>query len=261
MISAFAKASQVFDNKNYYNIALRAADFIMTTLKDKSENLLHRYRQNESAINGMIDDYSFFIAALLDIYETEFDYKYLEEAVRLTNHSFKKFWDEKEKGFFFTSNDGEKLLLRQKEFYDGAIPSGNSVFILNLLRLSRITGNADYEEKANELSDSFSQLIDSSPASFAYTLTGLDFGFGPSLEIVISSDKDENLIEMLDTIHNQFIPNKVLIKYKEDAESLIPFLKNYQKVENKTLVYVCMNYACEQPVDTKEKLERVLKLS
>lgn len=260
MISAFAKASQVFSNKNYYDTASRAADFILKTLKEKNGSLLHRYRENESAIAGMLDDYSFFIATLMDLYETDFNHKYLAEAIKLTDHALNHFWDKNDGGFFFTSDDAEKLLLRQKEFYDGAIPSGNSVFILNLLRLSRFTSNTDYEERAKQIADSFSQLIDSSPASFTYTLTGLDFAFGPSYEIVLQGNQNhENLEEMIKTVHDSFIPNKIIVRYDSKIEPYIPFIKNYRSKGTGALAYVCKNYICELPVDSSKKLEQLLK--
>lgn len=257
MISAFAKASQVFDNREYYDTAKNAAEFILKNLKDKNGNLLHRYRQNESAINAMLDDYSFLINALIDLYEAGFEIKYLSEAIRLTEYSLKHFWDETAGGFFFTSDEAEKLLLRQKEYYDGAIPSGNSVFVLNLLRLSRLTANSVYEEKANQLADSFSQLIDSSPASFAFTLVGLDFTFGPSYEIIISSDNDDKFYEMLKVVNQKYLPGKVVIKNDREAQNKIPFLKNFE-TKTGTQVYICKNYKCDLPVDSAEKLLRKL---
>ncbi len=260
-ISAFAKASQVFDNREYYHIAKDAADFILKNLKDKNGNLLHRYRQNESAITAMLDDYSFLINALIDLYETGFEINYLSEAIRLTEYSLKHFWDETAGGFYFTSDEGEKLLLRQKEFYDGAIPSGNSVFILNLLRLARLTADSSYEEKANKLSDSFSQLIDSNPASFAFTLAGLDFAFGPTYEIVISAQDEEKFDEMLRVVNQKYIPGKVIIKQSAEAERLLPYLKYFHKDDSKTFVYVCKNYVCEIPADDREKLIRLLDQS
>ncbi|QQS35594.1 MAG: thioredoxin domain-containing protein [Ignavibacteriales bacterium] len=259
MISAFAKASQVFDNKEYYKVAKAAADFLLKNLKDKNGNLLHRYRLGESAISAMLDDYSFLINALIDLYETGFEFNYLSETIRLTDYSLKHFWDESSGGFFFTSDEAEKLLLRQKEFYDGAIPSGNSVFVLNLLRLARLTSKSEYEEKANQLTHSFSQLIDSNPASFAFTLTGLDFAFGPAYEIVISAPDEEKFSEMLRVLIQKYIPNKVIVKHSGKAESLMPYLKYFHKDENKTFAYVCKNYVCEIPADSPGKLISLLE--
>ncbi|HSD64270.1 MAG TPA: thioredoxin domain-containing protein, partial [Ignavibacteriaceae bacterium] len=141
MISTFAKASQVFNVEEYGEIAIKAADFIVNNLIDKEGRLLHRYKDGEAGIISNIDDYAFFIRGLIDLYESTFNNYWLDKAIELNKDMIEYFCDEQKGGFFFTPYYGEKLIVRQKEIYDGAVPSGNSIAILNLLKLGRITGD------------------------------------------------------------------------------------------------------------------------
>ncbi len=186
MISAFSKAAQVFGKKIYSDYASKAAEFILLKMFDKDGRLLHRYRENESAIFANADDYVFLVAALLDLYETVFDPGYLEQAIKLNNYFITHFWDDRNGGFFFTPDYGEKLITRQKEIYDGAIPSGNSVAMLNLIRIARITADSSFEEKADKINKAFSNQIRKYPAGFTQFLIALDFAIGPSYEIILA---------------------------------------------------------------------------
>ncbi len=149
MISSLCKAAQTFNENKYYQAAKNSTEFILSKLRDNEGSLLHRFREGEAGIISNLDDYAFFIQALIDLYETEFDIKYLKTAIELNEYLIKHFWDNENGGFFFTSDEAEKLIVRQKDLYDGAIPSGNSVAALNLLRLARITGNTELEIKAS----------------------------------------------------------------------------------------------------------------
>ncbi|MHA2184008.1 MAG: thioredoxin domain-containing protein, partial [Promethearchaeota archaeon] len=129
MIAALAKGATVFQEKKYLEAAKKATEFILSKLQD-SNRLLHRYKDGTSEINGYLTDYAFFIWGLLELYETTFDIFYLETALELHDVQINAFWDEKIGGFYFTAGDSEELLTRQKEIYDGAIPSGNSIAML-----------------------------------------------------------------------------------------------------------------------------------
>ena len=148
MIAALSKGASVFSDPLYSDAAKRAADFVLGKMTDGKGRLLHRWRDGEAGIGGSIDDYSFFIWGLLELYESTFDIKYLKAALDLQTEMTGLFWDDKNGGFYFTSHDAEELITRHKEIYDGAIPSGNSVAMLNLLRIGRITGDAAYDEMA-----------------------------------------------------------------------------------------------------------------
>jgi uncharacterized protein YyaL (SSP411 family) len=263
MISALSKAAQVFEKNEYYLAAEKAACSILKNLFNDDGRLLHRYKDGESSIPANADDYAFFVQGLLDLYEAGFNSSYLKTAIDLNDDLIKYFWDERDGGFYFTPSDGEKLLIRQKEIYDGAVPSGNSVAILNLLRTGRITGNSDYDKKASLIIKFFSAMIENAPQAFTQVLAALDFAFGPSKEIIISGEKDlPETKEMLKVLRGKYIPNKVIIfnsKEKDQMEIISPLLREYTPQSNQTAVYICEDYKCSMPVTSVEQLNKLLK--
>jgi len=264
MISAFAKAAQTFNNNLYVDAATKAYSFIEKYLTDKEEKLIHRFRDGESGLPAHIDDYAFMINALIDLYETTFEIKYLKRAIELNEILIEEFWDEYNGGFYFTSKQSEKFLIRQKDVYDGAIPSGNSYELLNLIKLARLTTNTDLENKASELVKYFSGYISRSPSAFTMFMCGLDFLYSSSSEFVIVSETaDNSFISGIDFIRNFFNPNKVLL-VKNDSNSLeldniFPFTADMKLKNNKTTFYVCRNYTCNNPVNNIVDLENLLK--
>ncbi|MFP6900448.1 MAG: thioredoxin domain-containing protein, partial [Opitutales bacterium] len=155
MISAFAQAAQVLDEPAYLEAAQNAADYCLSTLRRKDGRLLKRSRRGNAGLPAHLEDYSFLIHGLVDLYQASFETRYLKEALALTDLTLKHFWDKEGAGFFLTADDGEKLLVRAMESYDGAMPSGNSIMALNLVRLARATGRTAYEEKAQALVQAF----------------------------------------------------------------------------------------------------------
>ncbi len=264
MISAFAKAAQTFNNNLYADAATKAYSFIEKYLTDKEGKLIHRFRDGESGLPAHIDDYAFMINALIDLYETTFEIKYLKRAIELNEILIKEFWDEYNGGFYFTSKQSEKLLTRQKDVYDGAIPSGNSYELLNLIKLARLTTNTDLENKASELVKYFSGYISRSPSAFTMFMCGLDFLYSSSSEFVIVSETaDNSFISGISFIRSFFNPNKVLL-VKNDSNSselnnIFPFTADMKLKNNKTTFYVCRNYTCNNPVNNIVDLENLLK--
>jgi len=266
MISSLAFGSRVLSEPRYRETAEKSTQFILKNLTREDGRLLHRYREGESAIAGTIEDYAFFIHGLIDLYEASFNPDYLKEAKRLANDMLAFFWDESSGGFFFTADDAEKLLVRQKEIYDGAIPSGNSVAALDLIRLGRLTMEKEFETKAELLLKAFSNAISQMPNAYPQMLIALDFALGPSKEIVIAQGKDkEKSLAMLKAIYEKFIPNKVVVlsstgeKEQEGIIELIPFIKNQAALEDKTTVYVCTNYICKFPTTSVNKMKELLE--
>ncbi len=263
MISALAKASQVFENKLYKQTAVKAVEFILGKLRDEEGRLLHRYRNGESGITANIDDYTFTISTLIDLYEATFDLLWLRTAIELNESLIKHFWDEENGAFYFTPDNGEKLIVRQKEIYDGAIPSGNSVAILNLLKLGRITSNISYEEKAFKIAKVFSDQINRMPSAYSQTLTGLCFGFGESFEIVIVGWKeDKTTKEIIEYFRNKYFPNKIILLKEpddQDLKNISPFTEFQTQIDNKTTVYICRDYVCEKPVTSLEEVKKILE--
>ncbi len=251
MIVAFAKASQVFSNDHYAEAAEKSIQFVLDHLSSKNR-LLHRYRDGESDNDAYLSDYAFFIWGLIEFYETTFNPTYLQKAIELNQTMIELFWDDERSGFFFTAKDSETLPVRQKEIYDSAIPSGNSVAMLNLLRLARLTGNMDLESKASEIARIFSEQVKASPSAFTQLFSGVDFMLGPAHEIYLVGDQNsESLNEMIQTIQQTFLPNKALLCYTKDNETpihtLSPWTKNHQAIDQKATAYVCSNFQCNQP--------------
>lgn len=267
MIAALAKGAQVFDKTEYADAAKRAADFILTDMRRPDGRILHRYREGHAAILANADDYAFLIWGLLELYETIFDVHYLRTALDLNSEMIKHFWDEQNGGFYFTADDAEELIVRQKEIYDGAIPSGNSVAILNLFRLARITADSDLEDKANKIMLAFSKDVKSVPSGYTQMMIALDFGIGPSYEIVIAGNpQTEDTKEMLKSLRKHFIPNKVVLLRPSDQEEpdiirIAKFTEYQSSLDGKATAYVCLDYACKMPVTDAEEMLKLLDVS
>ncbi len=264
VIAALAKGASAFDEPKYAEAAGRAAGFILGKMQKANGELLHRYRGGDAGIDANLDDYAFMVWGLLELYEATFDVSYLQAAIRLNSSMIAKFWDDKNGGFYFTTGDSEDLIVRQKEIYDGAVPSGNSVAMLNLLRLGRITAKPDLEGKAAGIGSFFSNAVKQYPAAFTQLMVALDFSVGPSYEVVIVGDSQaKDTRDMLDALRKQFIPNKVLLfrpayKEKSDITSIAEFTKGQSTVGGKATAYVCLNYECKLPTTDIDKMLELL---
>ena len=253
MIAALAMGARVLDEPAYADAAKRAVAFILSNVRSSEGQLRHRYCDGEYAVTANLDDYAFFIQGLLELYETTFDVDYLKNALKLNEYLVKHFWDDKNGGFFFTSDEGENLLVRQKEIYDGAIPSGNSIAMLNLLRLGRMTANSELEQKASEIGRAFFNNVSKSPAEYAQLMIAVDFSIGPSYEVVIAGDiQGEDTKKMLHVIGSKFIPDKIVIFLPSGTDlseimSIASFTRHQINVGNKATAYVCVNYNCKLP--------------
>jgi uncharacterized protein YyaL (SSP411 family) len=264
MIAALAKGAAILDNEDYILAAETAMKFIIKELRTKDGRLLHRFRDSEAAVLGFLDDYAFLIWALLELFEATFNQRYLDLAVELNSDMLAHFWDDESGGLFLSPNDGEKLLIRQKEIYDGALPSGNSVAFLNLLRLSRLTNDPSLEEKASILMQTFSQSINQLPSAHTQFLIGLDFILGPTYEVVIKGSPDNlETKEMIVALRQNFLPRKVVLlnpkkMLKEDVFVLPDPSKQQEPVYDKTMVYVCVNYSCQKPTSSIDEMLKLL---
>jgi uncharacterized protein len=264
MIAALSKGSQVFGEKAYADAAANAAQFILKNLRTNDGRLLRRFRQKEALYPGYLDDYAFLVWGLIELYEATFDIIFLEEAVALNQAMLDIFWDDQHGGLYFTGKGNESLITQSKDLYDGALPSGNSVAALNFLRISRITGNSELEQKAEQLIQAFSKDITSSPIAYTQLLASVDFMFGPAREIVISGDpllKDTQA--MVKAVRKRFLPNKVVLLYPQGSEgqklvALSPFVGNMVPTDKKPTAFVCEQYACKTPITDAEQLENLL---
>ena len=260
MIAAMAKAASALDAPEYASAAQRAADFVWDHVRDSKGRLLKRHRDGESALPAHVEDYAFMIWGFLELYEANFDVRNLKRAIELNDQMIRHFWDESAGGFYFTADDGEALPVRSKEVYDGAIPSGNSVAMLNLLRLGRITGKSELEEKAASIGRAFSAQVSGGPSAHAQLLCALDFGVGPSYEVVIAGDSDSaDTRAMIAAVRRTFAPNKVALFRPAGVESpevteIAEFTKNQKAREGKATAYVCRNHRCSLPTTDIETM-------
>jgi uncharacterized protein YyaL (SSP411 family) len=264
MIAALAKAAVVTGDEKFIEVAEKALTFILETMLDENRSLFHRYKDGEVAIGAFLDDYAYLVWALLEMYEATFKPEYLEQARNLTMDLIEKFWDDKDGGFFFTGIDSEELLVRKKDAYDGAMPSGNSVAALNLVRLARFLGDPKLEEKAADTIKAFSGIVPRAPSGFSMMLTALEFVQGESYEIVITGDPAQaDTQKMLQTIREQYIPNKVILlkgtKHQSDEVSrLASFAKFHDTVGGKATAHVCIDYNCKLPTNDTDQLLKLL---
>ncbi len=266
MIAAFALGAQVLGETRYADAAARALSFIMERMSARDGRLLHRFRDGETSIPANLDDYAFLVWGCIELYEATFDARFLALALRLNADQMGHFWDGAAGGFFFTPDDGEELLVRHKDAYDGAVPSGNSVAMLNLLRLARMTGDAGLEDSAVRLGRALSGKVAQHPAGFTQLLCALSYALGPSHEVVLAGPAGSAGLEaMVEALRSRFLPETVVLLKHDGGQAsgpelsdLAPFLKDFRSEGGKARAYVCSNNACGLPVPDADAMLRLL---
>jgi uncharacterized protein YyaL (SSP411 family) len=267
MISAFAQAASTLDDTGYLHAGRKAARFVLDHVHDGSGRLLRSYKDGKARHRAYLEDYSFMIAALLDLFEADADQTWLEEAIRLQALLDKHYWDQKNGGYFTTAHDAEVLLSREKPSYDGAEPSGNSVAALNLLRLEEFTLDAKYRTKAEKVLGAFATVLERGSTSAPLLLSALDFYLDRPLEIVIISTEEsvssEQASALRDVLRKRFIPNRVVIDATqgEKLDALakrIPLLEAKTARDGLTTAYVCEKGNCKFPTSDPEVFAKQL---
>jgi uncharacterized protein YyaL (SSP411 family) len=268
MIAALAKAGQALDEPAYTAAAERAAGFVLRELRGPDGRLLKRWRNGAAGLAAHLEDYAFLTWGLIDLYEATFKVEYLREALALNDATLEHFWDEAGGGgFFMTADDSEQLLVRAKKSYGGAIPSGNAVAALNLLRLSRLTGNTEYQDRYDELLRAFSGDISRSPSAFPQFLIAIDFATGPSKEIVVAGKAGgDDVARMLAAIRRPFLPNKVIVLRPDTdvgatppVSELAPYTREQKSLDGVATAYVCENFTCQLPTTDIRKVLEMLE--
>jgi hypothetical protein len=262
MIAALAKSGKVLKEQRYTSVAEKAAIFILANLRDENGRLLRRYRLGKAGIPAHLNDYVFFVWGLLELYETTYDPGFLTAAIGLNDQMLSLFWDNLNGGLFLTASDGEHILVRHKQVYDGAIPSGNSVALLNLLRLSRITANKDYAAKAEKIVKAFSTDIKGYPVGHAQFMVGLNFALHPNYEIVIVGQSDSSdTLNMLAALQNTYLPDAVVIFLPTDDQKaaseiigLAPYTRTMKALNNRSTAYVCQDFICKLPTNNVHQM-------
>ncbi len=263
MISALARGAAALGEQKYAQAAARAASFVLGSMRPQGR-LLRRFREAEAAIPAFQEDYAFFALGLLDLYEADFQVRWLEESVLLAEEMIRLFWDSAEGGFFMSAQDGEKLVVRSKEYYDGATPSGNSVAALLLLKLWRLTGRENFGAAARRLIEIQMPSLAAHPVAYPQFLMAVDFASSPSREIIFSGSREHpDFQKFYRRVAGGFDPFRIMAarpaESSPDLEAfnrLIPFGSSVKNTDQPA-VYICENYACRQPVTSVQELEKV----
>lgn len=266
MISAFARAYQVLDEDTYLASATKAAKFIVNNLYDsKNEKLLRRYRDGEAKYDAHLEDYAFFTQGLIDLYEASLNFDWLKTSINLTTQQVNLFYDSKDGGFYDISGKDPSIIIKTKESYDGAEPTGNSIAILNLLRLSQMTDNENWRKAAEKSLSYFGERMLSTPQGLAQFLVALDFSLSKPKQIIIAGKSDDkHTNELLREVHSRFIPNKIILladgkSGQKTLASYIPFLESVEMIDGKSTAYICENYACKLPTSDVSVVAKLLR--
>ncbi|MFC1739188.1 thioredoxin domain-containing protein [Planctomycetota bacterium] len=263
MISSLSYGGAILQEERYVEAAKRSAEFILSTLY-KNGRLMRYYRDGQAVEKAFLDDYAFMILGLLDLYEASFNTKWLIKAKELSEEMIELFADIERGAFFLTGKDGEKLIARAKPGSDGAVPSGNSITALALLKLGRLTMNQHFTEQGGKVLEFFSSQLKESPAYSSAMLTALNFWLGPTQEIVIAGSVDAtDTKKMLKLIRRKFLPNAIVLLHEQDNAGsniykIVPFIRNQVAIDGKATAYVCENYICNRPVNRTDDLDKML---
>ena len=263
MIAALGRAAAVTGEKRFLEAAERAAAFIRLKLRGDGGRLLHVWAAGQAKVPAFLDDYAFLIWGLIELYEADADAAHLSAALELTEEALALFRDPSDGGFFST-DAGSELPVRHKGVHDGALPSGNSVMLLDLLRLGRLAGRADLESAADAMVRAFRGAVSAHPGASAFFLCGLDFALGPASEIVIAGRPEAaDTTELLQAVRSRFLPSAVVLFRPTDEKApaitkVAPFTASMTNVAGRAAAYVCSRGTCRRPVTSVGELGRLL---
>ena len=256
MLSAFADAAAVLANEEYLVIAKRNAAFLKNEMQDDGR-LLRTWKSGAAKLNGYLEDYANVADGLIVLFHVCGEERYLNEAKRLADLMITEFWDNESGGFFFTSNDHEELIVRNKDFYDNATPSGNSVAADILLRLAKLTGDGRYERFGVAVLRLAAPQLKRHPQGFGRALAALEFHFSETKEIVVIAERENPLVR---EIHKRYLPDAVIVMTDENGSITLAnhLLEGRKQVAGQPTVFVCENFTCQQPVTSIAELEKLL---
>jgi len=260
MISAFAMGARSLGEPRYEQAARRAADFVLERLRE-GDMLLRRFRDGEAAVNGFLDDYAFFGNALVDLYETCFEWRYLEAALGLADRMRDRFEDRQAGGFFSSAEGAVDLIVRMKEDYDGAEPSGNSMAALLLARLAVMTDRDDLRQSAARTFEAFESRMRAAPVGVPQMLAAWMFTrVKPKLILLAGGDPRP----MIETLGRRFVPNRAVMwldapAARDRIAAWLPVAANMRADDGRATAYVCENYTCQLPVTDVSQFAELLK--
>jgi uncharacterized protein len=279
MISAFSKVYRITNNPTYLSHATKGIEFIENKIGTSDGRLRRTFKDGVSKLNAYLDDYAFYINALLDVFEVDTNSRYIEKAILYADSMIRHFWDEKQGNFFFTSDDHEQLIVRTKSLYDLAIPSGNSMAASTLLRLYHITRNSNYLLKTEQIMSAGAKAAAENPFGFGQLLNAIYLYIRKPIEVTIigtNMKKPKDLEQMSNWLGRQFFPNGIIALVKDrsqlDGLNKYPFFDG-KKVENNILTkeisadngplnsehaFVCKNFSCSLPIHSLEQLQKFI---
>jgi uncharacterized protein len=259
---ALAEAGRALGRRDYVAAAVRNAEFLLTAMR-REGRLLRTWKGGRAHLNGYLEDYAMVAAALVDVYEATFERRWLDAARELADDLLRLFWDDRLEGFYDTGHDHEQLIVRPRNLFDNAVPSGSSVAIETLLRLAVLIGEATYESRAVAALRPLADLLSRHPSGFGRFLCALDFHLGPRVEVaLVAPAGDGGAAALAAEVFGRYLPNRVVAGAAAgdaSASAGIPLLESRGAVEGKATAYVCRNYACELPVTEPAALARQLE--
>jgi len=248
MIAALAMAGRALDAPEYTAEASRAADFALSVLRDDKGHLLHRWRDGKAGLAAHLDDYAFLVWGLTELYESGFDTRYLKAAAAL-NKAMEEQFPAQDGGFYFTAKDGEALLVRPMDAFDNATPSGNAVAMMNLLRLSRLTGDARLAARAAEIPKAFARELNQAPSAFLWMLAAVRQAEAGGADVVLAGDRDAPQFKaMLHALQSHYRPATLVLLASPELPAIAPYTAGYTAIDGKPTAYVCEGGHCNRPV-------------
>ena len=250
MLAGFAEAGVILNRPDYTAAARRNAEFVLSNLR-RDGLLLRTFKDGVAKFNAYLEDYAFFAEGLVTLFETTGEFRWLKEGLALTDRMIDEFWDEENGGFFFTGKSHEELIVRSKDYFDNATPSGNSVAAGLLLRLAVLTGNDRYRNLAVAVFQEVSDTARRYASGFGYLLSAIDFLLSTPKEVAIVGRDAADVQPLLEVVWRKYLPNKVVAPGtagETEAENQLPLLQNRPLVNGQATAYVCEHYTCKQPV-------------
>jgi uncharacterized protein YyaL (SSP411 family) len=258
-IAALAEAGRVFETGAFVAAAVDAAEFAVGRLRDEAGRVLRSWRAGRGGPRAFADDHALLADGLITLFETTFELRWFAAARDLCDELLTSFWDRKLGGFFQTAEDADPLVVRPKELFDNAVPSGNSAAADVLLRIARFTGEAEYEKAAVSALRLVRAAMAQAPSGFGLALSALDTYLSPSLEVAIVGDPTARATGALvrEVTTRRFVPSHVLAVASPDDEraaETVPLLAGRPQLDGSPTAYVCERFVCNLPVTTPEDL-------
>jgi uncharacterized protein YyaL (SSP411 family) len=250
MLASFAEAGVILNRRDYTDAARRNAEFVLSNLREDGR-LLRTWKDGRAKFNAYLEDYAFLIEGLLTLFETTGELRWLKEAIALADRMIEEFWDDESGGFYFTGKSHESLIVRSKDYFDNATPSGNSVAAMVLLRLAALTGRESYRSLATAVLREIGEQIRRYPSGFGYALSAVDFLLSTPKEVAIVGKDQADIRPLLAETWRRYLPNKVVAPgFGDDSDTaqITPLLANRPLLNGLATAYVCEHFACKQPV-------------